>query len=177
MLLGTALGGAVLGTGLGLLGHTLQTAGVPGVALVIAALGLGLLHLVAGIGLKQRLPQRSWLVPDAWLTWRNRPTAAFAAGFVLGTGFLTSLITPAFYAFVALVLALPQVWQALLAGSVYGLTRGAGLAVEMHFELRRTRSGAGLGIADGSQRHVAAVTVLVSAYLLVFSTTHPEAWV
>jgi hypothetical protein len=47
----------------------------------------------------------------------------------------------------------------------------------MHFELRRTRSGAGLGIADGSQRHVAAVTVLVSAYLLVFSTTHPEAWV
>jgi hypothetical protein len=96
------------------------------------ALGAAALLVVAAAVQELRgqvapLPQNVAQVPRRWLLWRRRWATAGAFGLVIGTGTLTTLVHAAAWALAAVVFATGSWTVGLLAGLVYGASRGSTL--------------------------------------------------
>jgi hypothetical protein len=75
------------------------------------------------------LPERRKQVPRIWLHWRRRTLTAAVFGLMLGCGALTHLRHATVYVLVAAVVVSPSVGASIVVGAVYGLCRGATLAI------------------------------------------------
>lgn len=74
------------------------------------------------------MPQRACQVAADGLRRKSVRRGAFAWGFELGTGVQTFVVTPLFYAAIAVVLASGSLLLAMVAGALYGLVRAASIA-------------------------------------------------
>jgi hypothetical protein len=128
-----AVGGGVSGgtiLGLGLAAMTLLTSQLPG-----ATVGLMLaLSCMAVVGLawpstRIWLPHRAAQVRAEVMLRHRKFRTAGQWGFELGLGVATHLVTPAFYAFVGIVLGSGEPALAVVAGASYGFARLLTIAI------------------------------------------------
>lgn len=135
-LLGSALGGAVLGIGLGFGGLALDALERLIQAPRLYANGVGIAALIA-LGLRDLgaigfpLPSRNRQVPMAW---KNLPGmwSPLAFGFALGMGVWTTIYLASFYAIAVVALLLRDLLAALVVAGTYGLGRAVLVYVGAH---------------------------------------------
>ena len=146
---GSALGGAVLGLLLGLAGSALTS---PATWVAAAAL-LGCAALeVAG-----RLPHGLRQVDEDWLTRYRGVVYGFSYGAQLGIGVVTIVTSAATYAVLALALLSGSPLSGVLIGATFGLTRALPLlAMAGVTTPQRLRTAAGR--LAGAQRVLRSVT-------------------
>lgn len=127
--MGGLVGGVILGGILAIGSYLLSSVGdsaskgvILGAAMITA---MGLIFTDA----RRFLPERACQVPR-WYRHRWGPRrAAWLSGVYLGVGFLTHLVTPAFYLMVAVALNLQDPGSALLLGIIYGGVRSGANSV------------------------------------------------
>jgi hypothetical protein len=93
-------------------------------------LALAALYLLAAVLTGSlRLPMLDRQVPQEWRARLGPERASLAYGFVLGTGVLTRINSPAFYLLPLAVLVTPSPVLGLALAAVFGLARGGIIAV------------------------------------------------
>jgi hypothetical protein len=93
-------------------------------------LALAALYLLAAVLTGSlRLPMLDRQVPQEWRVRLGPERASLAYGFVLGTGVLTRINSPAFYLLPLAVLVTPSPVLGLALAAVYGLARGGIITV------------------------------------------------
>lgn len=122
---GMMLGAWSVALVLTLIGSTLHLAPAPiGVAASVVGAAVAAawsVRAVTGRGLP--VPQSAWQVPDHWRE-RFPPEFTFAAfGYLLGFGFLVKVVVPAFWALVALTVAIASLPVVLVAWTAYAWIR------------------------------------------------------
>jgi hypothetical protein len=125
---GSSLGGVLLGAAL--LPLTLLSRVAPQLA-VGSVIGVGVLVEIALLhsGWRRWLPQRHCQVVRSLASSLSLPRAAFKWGLDLGLGLCTLPVTPALYAFLAVLSIQRSAWVTLMGGLVYGSVRGAAIAL------------------------------------------------
>jgi hypothetical protein len=124
-IVGSALGGAVTGALLGLLGTPLAAAGLTGVALGVTAAALAAVALgFDAARTRVRLPRYGRQVNEDWMSRYRGWVYGGGYGLQLGAG-LTTIVTAALVYLVFLLCLLSGSWAAgALLGGTFGLVRG-----------------------------------------------------
>jgi hypothetical protein len=132
--LSTAAGALTVGIAVWALRLALQAV-VPQLARQLVALGpvllaLAALYLLAAVLTGSlRLPMLDRQVPQEWRVRIGPERASLAYGFVLGTGVLTRINSPAFYLLPLALLVTPSPALGLVLAALFGLARGGIVAV------------------------------------------------
>ena len=127
---GAALGGTVLGGGCALVAVGVQHVGAPAAAMwaiVMCAAAIAALS-DARVG-GWSLPMHPRQVDERWLTKYRRWIYASGYGVQIGTGFATYIMTAGVYLTAVVAAAAGDPPAALLAGVLFGVVRGLGIAV------------------------------------------------
>jgi hypothetical protein len=133
--------------------------------------GLAAVSLVAIVWptLREWVPERACQVPSSILLIRGRNRTALIWGWELGLGVCSYLVTPAFYALVAVAIGAHPVLAAAFMCVVYGLTRG--LAIAGFALVTRHRNAWGIeaepGIGLGRRLEVPLIVAIVAALIAV----------
>lgn len=165
--IGSTIGGLVLG--LASLGIHLVLGGSP--ARIGLVLGIGGLAAVATASHRVRrwIPERHCQVARTLLQTRSRERTSLRWGIKLGVGVTTLVVTPAFYALLAVSIA-QRATVALLSCLTYGFVRGGTIATCAIWKDGRQRRGHGEPAGGRLKRMMtaplavnsAAATILVS---------------
>ena len=165
---GGALGGLTLGAVLAAVSVVLGFA--PDVQL---GLSVGVVVVAAVAALARRMPwwvpQRTCQVSGNRLVAQHITSASFGWGFDLGVGVRTFVVTPAFYAVLALGIAAPGPFFSLILGTTYGCVRAltiAGFSRVVRRQLLRGCEAAepGLGLAKQLRVAISLGTLLAAAF-------------
>lgn len=120
-------------------------------------------------GLRRWLPERACQVASSQLLRFSRERAAIHWGVTLGVGVSTFVVTPAFYALVAVALAQERALMAGLLCTVYGAVRGATIACFALTEARReAKADEGVCRRMGTIEHALRAPLMVA---IVVATT------
>lgn len=124
-ILGSTLGGAVVGALLGLLGTPLRAAGLVGAVLGAVVVGLATIALVFDAArARLRLPRYGRQVNEDWMSRYRGWVYGGGYGLQLGAG-LTTIVTAALVYLVFLLCLLSGSWVVgAVLGATFGLTRG-----------------------------------------------------
>ncbi|MDQ2630410.1 MAG: hypothetical protein M3Y75_05475 [Actinomycetota bacterium] len=161
---GLLLGSVSIGLLLWLVGAAVRPVveGFDLVALLVGAvLAAWAVRVAVGRGLP--FPSSRWQVPQQW---RHTLPAGFTAGaygFLLGVGFLTSVVLPVYWLFVGMSLLVSDLFLVLLAWCIYGGVR----AVVTAREARVVSTAADIGSVPAHPRHFAPVRLATCALLVV----------
>lgn len=163
--------GGVLGVGSASVALALR--GYPSLRIGLLV-GLGCVSIGATLFRRWRrwIPQRGRQVRSALLREKTPDRAAFGWGFQLGTGVRTLVVTPAFYAFVALAASQTRPVAAFFLCVFYGAARGATIFAFSELTLRMEGPGRadwepGHGLEKGLRVPLAAAFGLAAVFALL----------
>jgi hypothetical protein len=140
MVVGTALGGALLGLVAAVALLVLAPVDGARIGVIVALTALALI----GTGwprVGRWLPERACQVSNSPMLSGSLRRAGFRWGIRLGLGLCTFLVTPAFYALPAVAIGQHHPWEAVLVCAVYGGTRGTTIAAFTVMQASRDRKG------------------------------------
>jgi hypothetical protein len=165
---GLVLGALLVGLALALLaaavaGLSLASRPVVQIALSVVALGWAL-SAVGAPGLP--FPRRRWQVPERWRFALPLDATLLFYGVLLGVGFLTDVVFPAFWMFVVLSVLGGDVATIVLAWLVYALLRLAMTAVWLRDAPGDSLASRFLGWRSVAGATNALVLLTISAWLL-----------
>jgi hypothetical protein len=117
--------------------------------------GVALYLVVAATTLRLPLPMVNRQVPVAWRTSMGPERASLAYGFVLGTGVLTRINSPAFYLIPVVLMTSPSLAGALAPAAAFALARG-GIVTARSLVLQQEQftDPEGLARKAAAQRHM-----------------------
>lgn len=167
---GSIGGGLTLGGSLGLLGELMARAIGLSAALVIVTASAALVATFRPT-FRRWLPERRCQVKPRVFKESSRAVAALRWGFTLGTGVSTYVVTPAFFALVALIAASSPT-HALFLGFLYGATRGAVIAMAAGVvATRRDGSLVGQGLLRATRVPITALTLVAAVASIGVTST------
>jgi hypothetical protein len=159
-LLSTVAGGLALGLAIWSLRLGVETVAPALVGMLVAwgplvLAGVALYLVLAATTPRLPLPMVNRQVPVAWRTTMGPERASLAYGFVLGTGLLTRINSPAFYLVPVVLLTSPSFAAALAPALAFALARG-GIVTGRALVLQHQQFADPEGLARraATQRHV-----------------------
>lgn len=162
---GSAAGGLMLGIGAAIVSLGLAHSDTIRLSVLLAASALAVAALLWR-DLRPWLPQRGCQVRRNTELKRSIPRAALLWGLELGSGIRTFAVTPAFYGFIAVMVAQVAPWACLAGCLVYGISRGTTIMVFAHLETIRGGSNEGaqqIGRVRGIMRLPILAVLVLSA--------------
>jgi hypothetical protein len=117
---------------------TIEGIGGFGQGVVAIILLLWALRVATGRGLP--FPSSRWQVPEVWLQQLPQNVTSFLYGFLLGFGFLTSVVVPVYWCFLLGSVLSTSIAASFFAWGLYAGTRAlmTGIGVYRYFEATRT---------------------------------------
>ncbi len=141
-LVGTALGGVLLGCMLAVIGTAFGP--LPSSWVLAALVAVGSLAVLWQLGLiRMPLPEHRWSVPRGiWLQW-DRRAASLLYGLAMGFGLLTHIRFASFHVLVVWIVLSADLGLAVLVAGTYGFARGLGVLFVTPLVARASSPGDG----------------------------------
>jgi hypothetical protein len=122
-LVGSVLGGTLLGTGAGIVGSFLRSAVRPSGALTLLVIGASALAALVIDSRRAAVPSLRRQVNEDWLRQYRSWVYGVGFGVQLGAGLATIVTSAATYLLVVVALLSPSLWLAVALGTLYGSAR------------------------------------------------------